>query len=197
MKATPETCTDIQAALPLFVGFDLEAHEMEQVSGHLESCSACRALAGRAEAAREVWKTLRDEEDRRALDFWSRVRAGLVSEGRLGVEPARRTASAFPLGLASAAAAAVLFVGLSRLFEPVPTAPASLGAPQLVAESASSSPAVVTTPASTGGLRRARPGEERLLDQARSLGGEFWVPWETPQGAALAGSPPRTSPVIR
>ncbi len=177
MDRNDTSCTDVQAALPLFVGYDLEAPEMEKVAGHLDTCPTCHALAGRAQSAREVLWTLRDDASGGARpapalsaggpDLWPGVRAELVREGLLEARP---MLSSGPrrvwFGGIAAAAAAVLLVTLAQVFDPVPNTP--------VQPVASSSPGsgqalagVTTVSAPAGGwIQRGQPVHPLALSRA-------------------------------
>ncbi|MCP3919792.1 MAG: hypothetical protein GY711_30015 [bacterium] len=85
----PETCEEFEAALPLFVGSDLEAGEMDAVRRHLDGCESCRLELRRAQTARDVLIGLRDEHAS-ALDgpsLWEGMRDVLGAEGHFAGEP--------------------------------------------------------------------------------------------------------------
>ncbi|MEE8467801.1 MAG: zf-HC2 domain-containing protein [Planctomycetota bacterium] len=81
-------CSQVLAALPLYVGRDLDSAELDAVALHLEGCDACaaqheRALRARSAMAAGAWVTPADE----GPSLWAGVRAGLLAEGLLGARP--------------------------------------------------------------------------------------------------------------
>jgi len=84
---TPE-CTDALAALPLYVGQDLDIAESDNVALHLDGCDSCSDEHERAQDARAVfaggsWTTHESE----GPSLWAGVRAGMVAEGLIGGRP--------------------------------------------------------------------------------------------------------------
>ena len=57
MQNDPQ-CEEMRAALPLFVGGELEAADMASGERHLAGCGACRAELARFRAAREELRSL-------------------------------------------------------------------------------------------------------------------------------------------
>lgn len=153
MERLPETCSEILATLPLFVGYDLEAPEMDAVASHLEGCEPCRVACDRARGAREVLGSLREPEADRGTgpDLWAGVRSRLASEGLLdkrsrlaptrasGPRPAPRPVSGPVVGRWAAAAAAALVLtvaGRSFLTHEESSLPDGRGPAAVVAEGA-------------------------------------------------------------
>jgi len=90
MHYPPSNCADTRAALPLFVGGDLEPQELAQVSAHLDDCETCRLHEDRARQARGALVSMLLEGSSAAQgasgvnsSVWEGVRAGLVEEGLL------------------------------------------------------------------------------------------------------------------
>ncbi|MCZ6596661.1 MAG: zf-HC2 domain-containing protein [Planctomycetota bacterium] len=189
----PETCADIEARLPLFVGGDLEPDTQEAVAVHLARCDACRDLAERFDQVRATHQAamepLRGEP---APDLWPGVRERLVDEGVLadgpggGVIPGpgspwrssgfRRVAAA----LGAVAAGGLLWIGLR-----LPFGDDELRS-NIVAPSAPSETPVVAGSESdesdepaAGSLERVLAGEPRLWDSVPV------VPFERPNPNVL------------
>ena len=150
MERLPESCTDVQASLPLFVGEDLEPAALDAVARHVGGCAACRALEGRARSARELLLGLGREHAHAAPPapgLWPGIRGQLVTGGLLagaaplagpGREAVERELTASRpgrvlsgpvsgrawhrahLGRASAAAAAALLAALGLLLSGEP-----------------------------------------------------------------------------
>lgn len=101
MKYQAGICSEIENALPLFVGGDLEDAASRAIEEHLANCVACSA---RMQAAREAHGVLV-----RALrthtapgpDLWSGVRAVLWEEGLLEGAPARASSPSLAGGTLS------------------------------------------------------------------------------------------------
>jgi len=198
MERLPENCIDVQGLLPLWVGSDLEPHELDAVRSHLKECNECRALADRGQAARAVFMTLREEEEETSAaspELWQGIRSRLLEEGVLGPADShaqRELASVGPRvsrswgrwGGVAAAAALVITLGVVRLLEPStelePTNP-------IAAEPAMQQPveavdleATVLRPAVA--LRRAAADDEHMIDQAATYRGGWDVTTPVPQG---------------
>jgi len=213
MERLPENCTDFQALLPLYVGSDLDPVEQDAVRFHLKDCEECRALAQRGERARLALAGQGDQtggfsESR----LWAGVRTQLLSDGIL--EPEARTVGAASAGprlslvrtnwrtwVGSAAAAAlVITFGVSRYSgspaELIPTPNPIATVVSEEAPAASAADVVATVPASLPvseiaqvGLRRAQPGEERMIDTAAPYQGVLFVPsGASSDGTALTGN---------
>jgi hypothetical protein len=220
MERLSENCTEIQSLLPLWVGSDLEPLELEAVRTHLKECGDCKGLAQRGQAAREVFVTLRteDEETSDATPaLWQGVRAQLLKEGLLGPAGAdsaqRELAPAGPgislLGsprvwwsAAAAAAAVVVTLGVTRLLEPSTLIQHAEPGASVAATQALPSPGIVSAPAAGTvtplALRRAADGEEHMIDQAATYRG--WnvsgpVRQGTGDGTSLVGGQPQPQPV--
>ncbi len=129
MEGLPNSCFEVQASLPLYVGADLEAPAMDAVDAHITGCSACAALHLRARTARSVLRELRRRQGRVANpdrpSLWDGIRAHLVEERLVGARPEFSSSVTEPAvsisrprswrrqwstwsGVAAAAAAAVL-----------------------------------------------------------------------------------------
>lgn len=140
-----ERCAEIRAALPLFVGGDLEAEEIADVAAHLGRCPGCAEVEALARTARGGLSVLAELEARRPVPaLWDGVRRRLEQEGILGpvsrvpMKLAVRTsaAAATPaaaaavrprpsgvvrrlwIGSAAAAAAVVFAFGVASTFGP-------------------------------------------------------------------------------
>ena len=76
-------CADARAALPLYVGGDMELPELAQVKAHLDDCETCRLHEDRARQARGALVSMlqSDESSPEGGSVWGGVRAGLVAEG--------------------------------------------------------------------------------------------------------------------
>jgi anti-sigma factor RsiW len=143
MEGLPESCSEVQASLSLYVGADLEAPAMDAVDAHLAGCPACAALHVRARAARSVLRELRRNQVRTASSdlpsLWAGIRASLVEEN-LFAQPAAEPELVQPAfarasrprswvrqwyawsGVAAAAAALALWPMLTRAPSTVPSA---------------------------------------------------------------------------
>ena len=126
MDYPQDACFEVRAALPLFVGEDLEREELAAVEAHLASCPACEELHARARSARQVLTECRAAADAApAPDLWDGVRVALRDEGILapaGPRPLEtpapiRRPRLLPVGLVSAAAAVVCAFLLASAFE--------------------------------------------------------------------------------
>ncbi len=155
-RPRPPECSEVLAALPLYVGQDLDTAELDKVALHLEGCASCAAQHGRALAARAAFASgAWVASDSEGPSLWAGVRAGLVTGGLIGgrprlvsePQPSRAVATVttgaavtpgavggarLPRGRwwigSGAAAAAVLFAfGLSGLLGPVGTVGTSGG----------------------------------------------------------------------
>lgn len=111
------SCAEVRASLPLWVGADLEATDAALVVAHLDRCAECRDAADLAEEARQgLVQRLEQEVRGPAPDLWAGVRAGLVESGQIA-----RPVLAGPgfwanrmfVGSLAAAAALVLMLGMS------------------------------------------------------------------------------------
>ncbi len=192
----PETCADIEARLPLFVGGDLEPDTQEAVAVHLARCGVCRDLAERFDRVRATYpaamEPLRGEP---APDLWPGVRERLVDEGVLADGPGGRVipgpgspwrSSGFrrvAAALGAVAAGGLLWVGLrllmldggggelrSDIVNTLPPLETPAEAP--VVAGSSDEPAA-------GGLERVPVGEPRLWDSVPV------VPFEMPNPNVL------------
>ena len=197
MDSYPEACIDVRAALPLYVGGDLDPSELSAVEGHLTDCPACQDAQRRSEDARAV--LAEHDSSGPTPDLWSGIRAQLSVEGRLAPavptarEPLRlvRGPRLLPVGVASAAAAvlfAFLVAGLLR-----PPAPGS-GGTTLTPGSGGTVLGTtsvghrVPTPAPQGGLRPVTAGEESLYMRAREMRAEQGIVAPSRKGSmSLAG----------
>ena len=76
-------CADARAALPLYVGGDMELPELAQVKAHLDDCETCRLHEDRARQARGALVSMlqSDESAPEGGSVWGGVRAGLIAEG--------------------------------------------------------------------------------------------------------------------
>lgn len=87
MRDHPQSCAEIRANLPLYVGGDLDASVLSSVSErmmeHLKGCDACGEALEAAEAARAALVDVRTPD---APDLWPGVRARMQSEGLLHSE---------------------------------------------------------------------------------------------------------------
>ena len=193
MTDHPQTCSDIQANLPLYVGEDLEAPILETVASHLEDCGTCRGIARGLEASRERIGGLSAVGG--GPDLWPGVRARLEADGLLARRGARgrigdrgaelSTAAAgtprgrlvkgafgrFGIGLGAVAAAAAL-VGMVLLSRSQPTpiiADLSDAGLQTGSEGAATSIGVGTDSVA-GGLRLVPLTEKRMLEEAVDAG---------------------------
>lgn len=130
-------CTDVLAALPLYVGQDMDSAELEGVALHLNGCDPCTAEHDRAQSARAVlvagaWVGPESE----GPSLWEGVRAGMVAEGLIaggprlvsgpaglaGTRPRATTrvpGSRWWIGSGAAAAALFFAFGLSGLLGPL------------------------------------------------------------------------------
>lgn len=129
MDITPEQCLEARAALPLYVGADLDPEEMETVGAHLARCAPCDGLHARALAARAVLlEGLSATGERPVPSIWEGIRGQLSSE--VPAQPRRVDAPILRpqvarwglrrtgIGAAAAAAAVVLCFGLAHLVRP-------------------------------------------------------------------------------
>jgi hypothetical protein len=83
MSNPSPNCADTRAALPLYVGGDMEFQELAQVKAHLDDCETCRLHEDRARQARGALVSMLqfDESSPEGGSVWDGVRAGLVAEG--------------------------------------------------------------------------------------------------------------------
>lgn len=188
MEYPRDACLEVRAALPLFVGRDLESEELNAVEDHLAGCPACQEVHGRARTARGV---LLEHRVGTAPDLWTGVRTALRDEGRLAPvgpvpadTPPADTAAArrrFPLRLVPvgglSAAAAVLFAFLlagsmgSTSSEPLASTP---GPAENLGRGGAVSGAVPVDHRQ-GGLRPVLGDEEPMYRRARELRAEQGV----------------------
>ena len=134
MERPPVNCTEIRSSLPLYVGGDMDVHELESVALHLDQCADCRRQADRAQQARRVLGVLGEgrggkRSSSEGPDLWGGVRSQLIAEGLLESGPRVVRPLVRPRwwvgGLASAAAAAVLIVTQLRTPGPATSGPAT------------------------------------------------------------------------
>lgn len=129
MDITPEQCLEVRAALPLYVGADLDPEEMENVGAHLARCASCDGLHQQTLASRAVLlEGLRTTGARPVPSIWEGIRGELTSEvpalsRRVDSPVLRPQVAAWGLrrtgiGAAAAAAAVVLCFGLAQLARP-------------------------------------------------------------------------------
>lgn len=157
----PQTCEDVEAALPLFVGSDLEPAEMDAVRLHLEGCEDCGALARRAVAARGVLVGARYASPLAGPSLWEGIRPELVAEGLIAssssadastgdappVRSARPRLTSFQrFGIGSAAAAAAVLFAFTLAGQLRPEAPAGPSSPVSSGERAATVAVSVPTP---------------------------------------------------
>ena len=87
MSNPSSNCTAARAALPLFVGGDMEPQEMAQVKAHLDDCGTCRLHEDRARQARgALVSMLRSDESASQgslleTSVWEGLRADLIAAG--------------------------------------------------------------------------------------------------------------------
>lgn len=110
-----ETCLEIENALPLWAGGDLEPEAQASVENHLARCEGCSRAAVRARAARAALERgLKSAAERMGAgrDPWPSLRESLRAEGLVG--PAHAAPSARPWYRRSTAwpVAAAVLVGL-------------------------------------------------------------------------------------
>ena len=135
MSHPSPNCADTRAALPLYVGGDMELQELAHVKAHLDDCETCRLHEDRARQARGALVSMlqSDESSPEGESVWGGVRAGLIAEGLIagtGAErevlvpqrpantpqPGPTPVRSFPrLGVASLAAAAGLVFALGMI----------------------------------------------------------------------------------
>jgi anti-sigma factor RsiW len=181
MSTLNQECPKIRQHLALYAGRDLEEPLCAQVEQHLAGCSACREEFGRTSAARERIRvfgvqTARDLESVElwplVRESWTREREALETEvAALNLSRPRSTLRRWlPLSLA-AAAALVIALGWAMSPDQLLNSgegvnPPGVHAPKLADNSGPMLPAQAV---STGSLRRAGPGEERLRDSSAPL----------------------------
>lgn len=92
MSNPSPNCADARAALPLYVGGDMELQELAQVKAHLDDCETCRLHEDRARQARGALVSMLqfDESSPEGGSVWGEVRAGLVAEGLIAGTGAER-----------------------------------------------------------------------------------------------------------
>lgn len=173
----PENCVDVQNALHLYVGADLEAEVQAAVSLHLDGCTSCRSQAVGAQASRTAFLELAD--DAPISSVWSDVRAQLIREGVLqGPVSARRSQWWIIPAAAAASVAAVMLTlnlqggrNLQGDSNQAPSAPIANHTPQPVV------------------LQPVEPGAKPLVDPRVPFASPFQ--YSTP-GASAAGNESRT-----
>lgn len=193
---------DFEAALPLYVGGELDAQEAARVDAWLMAHPEDQgALAASKQAAGVLARYAEFTKERETPDLWAGIRSELVEHGTL--RDAATASTELPsehvapiLGGPSwfqrksvAAAAALLLTGSVGLF--LATRGAVNGGGELASPSVASATAEVPS-ASTGDAESNRlasmPGEELL-------GGELGIPGRplvsTPVGNSLIGDAPR------
>lgn len=111
------TCAEVCASLPLWVGADLEAADAASVVEHLDLCAECRDAADLAEEARQALvQRLELEVAGPMPNLWAGVRAGLVESGQIAKPVLAGPgfwANRLVVGGFAAAAALVLMLGMS------------------------------------------------------------------------------------
>jgi hypothetical protein len=112
MMEIPENCIDVQNALHLYVGADLETEVQVAVARHLEACAGCRAQADDAQAARAALLVLKSDAPP-AISVWSDVRAQLLREGRIAGAPVARRSPWWIVPAAAAASVAAVLLTLA------------------------------------------------------------------------------------
>ena len=187
MRDLHETCLEIENALPLWAGGDLEPDAQVSVESHLARCEVCSRSAVRARAARAALRRgleLGSERMGVGRDPWANLRESLRAEGL--VAPARtaprmqpwyrRRSTAWPV-----AAAVLIGLFLAGNWLPFGSEPTPVqGVPRVAeggarpgrdpsrtagtdAETPSFVGPVAAIPAS---LRRLSPAEPRMRDTA-------------------------------
>jgi hypothetical protein len=78
-----DTCTEVQARIPLFIGEDLDAPAMSRVEEHLATCAVCGGRASEARRARAALRRLAGDSREKSRDLWNGVRGLLRQEGLL------------------------------------------------------------------------------------------------------------------
>jgi hypothetical protein len=168
------TCIDIQAHLPLYVGADLEAPLAASVRAHLDGgCADCARALAALERSRAVLLELPARSPAPRVELWNEVRAALAAESRWaprvapGPRPVRSRRPHLQLLTAAAAlvAAAGLYFGLPSQ-APVEQAPPNVVDSGVTPEL----PPVLVGGPETGGLRRLEPGEIPLGENAQYYG---------------------------
>jgi len=217
MPNPSEACVEIRAALPLYVGGDLDPEELTAVRAHLGDCPECGGAEERARAARAVLLSRAAEEAQDgAPELWPGVRELLVAEGRLApasrgprpLAPAPAWSARWSrtwLGSGAAAAALLLAFGIAQLSRPsdgarldrlgsgalVETAPA-------VSTLTNGGPAPVTpvvAPAPAGRLRHVgETGVPLHWDAVDVLPEQGIVVRQRQRQPSLVGGPPRLIP---
>ncbi|MCB9904216.1 MAG: zf-HC2 domain-containing protein [Planctomycetes bacterium] len=120
----PENCMDVQNALHLYVGADLEAEVQVAVARHLDGCANCRARATEAQAARAALLGLAVDVPL-TTSVWSDVRAQLIREGRIAsaAAPRRTPWWIIPAAAAASVAAVLVTLALNRDVSPLQPTP--------------------------------------------------------------------------
>lgn len=180
-----ESCADVRAALPLFVGGDLDPTPSEDVARHLEACRGCVAEFERARRARQALLEARVREEGPAL--WPAIREVLRAEGRFAA-PRKRGPVTSPWRRVAALAATLLIAfGLWNVFAPgesrrgASTSPPAVGidpgAGELAVESGSRGP------------RSARLSSAAFAPELPSVGATTECPGEAVRPAVLRAVP--------
>jgi len=108
----PENCTDIENAIHLYVGADLEPEIQRAVTRHLDGCRACRHLAEQARLARDAFLGLTADEPLEE-SVWGAVRAELERDGLLRGAPTIQRTSWWIVPAAAAASVAAVLLTLA------------------------------------------------------------------------------------
>jgi Putative zinc-finger len=172
----PETCSEIQGHLPLYVGGDLEPEILDAVARHLACCEACRVASRAAEDARRVMGLALSGE--RVPDLWPGVRENLHAAGFLLGDRGAVVGTTEP--------------GERRVLESTLRAGGPVVQPGVAAASVSRR--------SPGPLRRLRWAGLGTLAAAASIAGLVWLgggPDATPvDGGSAPSAPPSTAVVV-
>lgn len=176
----PENCVDVQNALHLYVGDDLEPEVLRAVARHLDGCAGCRALAEDASAARDAFRSLGDRTPP-APPVWAAVRSELVREGLVAGAPVARRSSWWIVPAAAAASVAAVLVTLALRGDPAVTPQdrvQPIAGPRPVA------------------LQPVQPGSRSLVEESPSFGAPVFgsVPDAAPAGQRTSVRPIPTDP---
>lgn len=191
MNQSFESCSDVRAALPLWVGGDLEANENLAVQRHLDRCDGCLGAAELADQSRRALVLRLESEVQPTPDLWAGISAQLETGRELiPVEPAAPVLAGpgswlrrAGLGVASAAAALlVTFSVADRLLPERASAPtpamegvgAVAGEPSMPGESLP-----VVAPLAVGSAAAVDPSWNRRLRPMGPGSTELWRNAET------------------